>query len=111
MEISDTVTELGTFTTMFDTAIYTTTSPTATRNPIIWSIGDCSSNQTSEHPQTDVSCCLNYGNHTLNCTNGGDGNYIKIQGRKYCHESTFGEISVQVDIKGAIHYLIDKALV
>ena len=106
MEISDTVTELGTFTTMFDTAIYTTTSPTATRNPIIWSIGDCSSNQTLEDPQTNsITCCLIYGNHTLNCTNGGDGNYIEIQGKKYCHKSTDGEISVQVDIKGAFIFI------
>ena len=81
--------------------VLTTTS--LTRPTIHWSLGDCSNNRTLGNQQSySTSCCLNNGNYTLNCTNGGDGNFIEIQGKKYCKETTDGETLEEVDIKGMV---------
>ena len=71
---------------------------------ISWSLGDCSSNQTLGDKQSYTSfCCLNYGNHTLNCTNGGNGGFIEIQGKKYCKDAIYdGTLLTEVAIKGRI---------
>ena len=72
-----------------------------------WSLSDCTSAQTSEsYLRYTISCCLSYGAHTLSCNNAGEGNYIEIQGRKYCQESTDGEISVEVEIIGKLKLVI-----
>ena len=55
---------------------------------IRWSLGDCSNNQTlGDKKSYTTTCCLNYGNHTLNCTIGGIGGFIEIQGKKYCEDA------------------------
>ena len=71
---------------------------------ISWSLGDCSSNQTLGDKQSYTTfCCLNYGNHTLNCTNGGNGGFIEIQGKKYCNDAIDdGTLLMKVAIKGII---------
>ena len=86
--------------------VLTTTSLT-TNQTFHWSLGDCSNNLTLGNQQNySTSCCLNNGNYTLNCTNGGDGNFIEIQGKKYCKETTDGEMLEEVDIKGIVLELI-----
>ena len=73
---------------------------------ISWSLGDCSSNQTLGDKQSNTTfCCLNYGNHNLNCTNGGNGGFIEIQGKKYCEDTIEdGTLSMKVAIKGMFKY-------
>ena len=83
-----------------------TTTTAQTGPKISWSLGDCASNQTVGDSQSYTTfCCLNYGNHTLNCTNGGNGGFIEIQGKKYCEDTIEdGTLSMKVAIKGMFKY-------
>ena len=83
------------------------TTTTGQSGPKIhWSLGDCSSDQTLGDKQSNTTfCCLNYGNHTLNCINGGNGGFIEIQGKKYCEDTIEdGTLSMKVAIKGMFKY-------